>query len=588
MPDDSNNQPADPKDTTGGQTPSNVVGGHPPNDPPPGVPPQGGDPIATTTTTTTQTTTQTPPVPTATTDVVANPTMNAPLKSQVDQIIAPSHVPQKYGGKKVIATIFGVLLLIVGVGAGVYLVQQQQEFRERAQVGEWCNPDPPGTDYGSPCSPNGAIDCGADGKETVCQNGTWHATGNCCGSPPPPPGGNFDLYVSGGCIKADNATGGQVSVTTACFVCSGPLDGDGCNEAQGEYLRSCGGGFVAVPDGASGQNVICEPSLNACENFQADAQVTGGGESEALLGEHPTQGGQCNPTNTPTPPVGSAACLGVTGTLPNSSVVDPDTQLTYTASSDGTNLTQVEVCFHGNFEGPGWSTGWQCLRDLDPQDETYPISETGAPGNPPFGSDFSIRLLPTAHTRFSDIKTALVASGHNANQIDQLGIIWAVNVFQQNGDSCFSLNEPGCSVPSCHGNLTLTSSPTLTPTPPQSTPTTPPGAPYCHEIRAYVVEDPINNPANWHQLTFEQLGQLQAEDDVYFTVRGWENDPINDFDRARFTINGSTTEVTTLNTKPPAPGDPDEITEFYKSYKIPANTYSFTVEAQVHLGNIWY
>lgn len=36
------------------------------------------------------------------------------------------HTPTKYGGKKVIATIFGVLFLIAGVAAGVYLVRQRQ------------------------------------------------------------------------------------------------------------------------------------------------------------------------------------------------------------------------------------------------------------------------------------------------------------------------------------------------------------------------------------------------------------------------------------------------------------------------------
>lgn len=48
------------------------------------------------------------------------------------------HAPTKYGGKKVIATIFGMFLLIGGVVAGVLLVQQQQELAEKASSGSEC------------------------------------------------------------------------------------------------------------------------------------------------------------------------------------------------------------------------------------------------------------------------------------------------------------------------------------------------------------------------------------------------------------------------------------------------------------------
>ncbi len=46
-----------------------------------------------------------------------------------------AHVPEKYGGKKVIATIFGVLLLVGAVAAGVALVRRTQLFNQNANVG---------------------------------------------------------------------------------------------------------------------------------------------------------------------------------------------------------------------------------------------------------------------------------------------------------------------------------------------------------------------------------------------------------------------------------------------------------------------
>ncbi|OGM18374.1 hypothetical protein A2686_04435 [Candidatus Woesebacteria bacterium RIFCSPHIGHO2_01_FULL_38_10] len=56
-------------------------------------------------------------------------------KSNLDKpetVITSQHVPEKYGGRKVIATIFGILLLIGGVAAGVYSVMNQKLTRTDA------------------------------------------------------------------------------------------------------------------------------------------------------------------------------------------------------------------------------------------------------------------------------------------------------------------------------------------------------------------------------------------------------------------------------------------------------------------------
>ncbi|OGM33567.1 hypothetical protein A2962_00725 [Candidatus Woesebacteria bacterium RIFCSPLOWO2_01_FULL_39_61] len=61
--------------------------------------------------------------------------------SNTSNVQAP-HVPKKYGGGKVIATIFGILFLIGGVASGVYLVQRQQQIAERASSGRECQQSP--------------------------------------------------------------------------------------------------------------------------------------------------------------------------------------------------------------------------------------------------------------------------------------------------------------------------------------------------------------------------------------------------------------------------------------------------------------
>lgn len=68
----------------------------------------------------------------------ATPQSQAPPEA----LVTAPHTPKKYGGKKVIATIFGILLLIGGVAAGVGLVQRVQDIRERAASGRECSQSP--------------------------------------------------------------------------------------------------------------------------------------------------------------------------------------------------------------------------------------------------------------------------------------------------------------------------------------------------------------------------------------------------------------------------------------------------------------
>ena len=53
----------------------------------------------------------------------------------IPPVITPSQPKKKFGGKRVIATILGLLVLVGGLGAGVILLRQQQDIREKAAGG---------------------------------------------------------------------------------------------------------------------------------------------------------------------------------------------------------------------------------------------------------------------------------------------------------------------------------------------------------------------------------------------------------------------------------------------------------------------
>jgi hypothetical protein len=86
---------------------------------------------------------------------------------------APSDLPpmvaapkKKFGGKRIIATILGIFLLVGGIGAGIILTQQQQLFQQKATGG---------INLEYECGGFGGLTCGAceecvyDGSSTRCK-----------------------------------------------------------------------------------------------------------------------------------------------------------------------------------------------------------------------------------------------------------------------------------------------------------------------------------------------------------------------------------------------------------------------------------
>lgn len=97
-----------------------------------------------------------PAVPTfpTETDFPPPPPVGVPEASDLPPIISPP--PKKFGGKKIIATILGLLILVGALGTGVLLVKQQQDIREKAAAGDVCR------SIGGQCVPDNYSCDGAD------------------------------------------------------------------------------------------------------------------------------------------------------------------------------------------------------------------------------------------------------------------------------------------------------------------------------------------------------------------------------------------------------------------------------------------
>lgn len=109
---------------------------------------------------------------------------------------------------------------------------------------------------------------------------------------------------------------------------------------------------------------------------------------------------------------------------------------------------------------------------------------------------------------------------------------------------------------------------TQPPVRPTTIPTRPPSSivtkAYCSMNKIYT--------NNWVELTPTAFKGLSAGVQVYFCVNGVTNSSV--FDSGRFTINGVLRPASTLN----RPGSDD----FCDLYTIPANTYSFKVQGEIH------
>jgi len=116
---------------------------------------------------------------------------NVPTEQQPSDDLSGSAAPpdlppmvstpkKKFGGKRIIATILGIFLLVGGVGAGIVLTQQQQLFQQKAAGTDYPNLEEEcGGTNGNRCGP--CEECVYDGSSTRCKYNS-----NLCPAPPPP------------------------------------------------------------------------------------------------------------------------------------------------------------------------------------------------------------------------------------------------------------------------------------------------------------------------------------------------------------------------------------------------------------------
>ncbi len=162
-------------------------------------------------------------------DSAQNPTNSIP-QPQTDGTVTDPNTGKRFPGRKIIPTILGILLLLGGVGAGLVLVRQQQDIREKAaticcNAGN-CND---GSEYGSDLIGIPQADCPARAREFCASRGSTPRSGGeqitCPSTATPPP----STSTPGGLQPLGNSC--TVGGTTECQ--SGLCDNCTCNQSGG-------------------------------------------------------------------------------------------------------------------------------------------------------------------------------------------------------------------------------------------------------------------------------------------------------------------------------------------------------------------
>lgn len=196
-----------------------------------------------------------PPFPTE-----SSPIEGVPPTFDMPPVVTPVGKP-KFGGKRVIATILGLLVLVGGLGAGLILVRQQQDIREKAAF----------TKNGG----GGGSGTCTSGQNKNCTN--LLGSRNCPGKQYCTPEGKWDsacVDISGDNCPTFSSPGG-----VADGECAAP--GDLCASGKSYFDSSC-------------------PEKTRCGTKTGGAKCTvkAGGVNSACVGNVPTgpcyQGGQGN------------------------------------------------------------------------------------------------------------------------------------------------------------------------------------------------------------------------------------------------------------------------------------------------------
>lgn len=537
---------------------------------------------------------------------------------------------------KVVATVFGLLLLVGGVGAGLILVQQQQVLKQKAAgVGfcagdsyictdqngnstasatcsglsqDFCNGDAvlsrnkaaeeakfPGTTYtckwtGAPCSWNTT--------ETL-TNGTGSV--NTGGAP--------GVTCSGTqCTLTTNSVCNPSQITS--YYCPGGLDSSAkCLEGRQNAGSISGGSSISLTNYTRGNNCgaiqldfqgpgTAEDGCGAATYVIGAACGTSGGTGGGTTTVQPgctlcsnqacKNSGQYNPAN-PTEADclinsdGSCTKAGYCGVIENPNT--PSKKLCGDACTQNSDCTPGSggfpvTCFNGKCANP------TCV--IGGVDYTEPGAICSCkPGTPYLCGQKSSGPCPSGTMSVYTDSTCT-----NVNAAACVGFYlkfpdeWVPYIVGNNPDgtgiyqSMPTYNNDwkvqSCRTGDTHAqyvtNVKTGQTTGFTPDQLAQTCVLTPTA-ACSSVKAY--------DANWNLLTSTQLAALQAGATVNFSVLGTTSSGA--FDKARFTINGAQ-QAETTSTKPGANQ------EFVFQYVIPTGVTSFTVSAQLHQAqlNQWF
>ncbi len=446
--------------------------------------------------------------------------------------------------RALIPTILGLVLLVVGVGAGLILTQSPLLFKQKAACSGASNCSttcPDGTSFSDPCPAGGAFgSCGQWANEACAGHQSSSGGGTA------PSGGTTSCATSGAPCSTTCANG-----KTFSDACPGGGSFTSCtqwsNEACGTVGSTPSGGTTTT----TGTGTIGDPCTTNADCGKSGNLQLGCGQCDS--------GKKCGDWT-------NGWITQADGTRVNAACVSPGTNPTTTvAACGGAYLLTVDCS--GCPTGKGktcFTSGWSQCFNAD------------ACG---FVCNYTTQALCVASPGCAWTNGKCGASTTVTNGAGGASFLGCGDtVAGGNGDACSNCYTIGGKVTclregsscgaktSCFGTSPTTAPSTgggggTTPT----TATTAPATAQCQAIKAY--------DTSWNLLTTTQLSQLKAGDKVRFTVTGTTTSGV--FDKARFTINGTLRpEVTTTK--------PNATQEFYDEYTIPAGTTSFTVTAEIH------
>lgn len=477
--------------------------------------------------------------------VMANmPNMDNTPPVGIPPLVSP---PSRRGlsGGKIVGAILGLLLLVGGIGAGVLLVQQNQDIREKAaELGESCSS---GGQSGTCLT---LVQCGQ-------QNGTWLGTvGGCTGSAGCCAGVGGDTDGSQ-CSGATAGAGGCVPNSYSCTNSYGQMD---CPSGQkcGVSCQSSGN-CSGVTAGSGG----CVPANWSCNNEYGQQDCGTGNKCGVSCTSNTgggTPGGSCGGCEGGTIPDGYAG-----GCNPNQggkqgfcrcdhweyeySASCPDPSAGGNPSggdcryvNDGNTVSLAGDCSGYTFrsllfECDGSASAGQDGKCEPGYHDGYLSTITDSTG----ATSINIGSVPACRSRQADL--IVVSRPNDGLSGDELpGTPRVANFIIRDGD------QSNCAVGG------------------QPSPST---RAQCGNVVAY--------DTNWNQLSTTQLSALKAGDKVRFTITGTKTSGA--FTKARFKVNQNSA-VETILTKPGA----NEV--FYTEYTVPSGVTSFQVGAAIYHDSI--